>query len=134
VNAAASEPVTQNMQGVGSVPCFLRIFEAALGLLKTEYRIELTPEEIEEVETWLRERLGIAKEEKHEALKVKLESLKKERPNEFRKLEYDVIQFVKQLRRKGWVSSEREPADEKESKKDKGDKGRKKKTVLPMYT
>jgi hypothetical protein len=116
------------------VPCFARVFENALGLLKTEYRIELTPEEIEELEAWLRERLGIAKEEKHETLKEQLESLKKERPNEFRKLEYEVIQFVKRLRRKRPVSYERKRETEKEPKTDDDEKGKKKKRTISMYT
>jgi len=110
------------------------VFETALGLLKSEYRIELTPEETEELENWLRERLGIAKEEKHEALKEQLESLKKERPNEFRKLEYELIQFVKRLRRKRRVSHEREREAEKEPKKDDDEKGKKKKRTISMYT
>lgn len=116
------------------MPCFARVFETALGLLKTEYRIELTPEETEALEAWLRERLGIAKEAKHEALKEQLESLKKERPSEFRKLEYDVIQFVKRLRRRHQVSHERERETEKEPKKDDDEKGKKKKRTIPMYT
>jgi len=116
------------------MPCFARVFETALGFLKRDYRIELTPEETEALETWLRERLGIAKQEKHEALKERLEALQKERPNEFRKLEYEVIQFVKRLRRKRRVSYERERETEKEPKKDEDEKGKKKKRTISMYT
>ena len=115
------------------MPCFARVFENALGLLRSEYAIELKPEEIDELEEWLRERLGIAKEERHEALKEKLESLKKEHPNEFRKLEYEVIQLVKGLRRTRRVRDERERGTEKEPKKDEDDKGRKKKRTISMY-
>lgn len=116
------------------MPCIARVFENALNLLKSEYGIELKPEETDELEAWLRERLGIAKEAKHEALKEQLESLKKEHPNEFRKLEYELIQFVKRLRRKRRVPDEKERGTEKKPKKDEDDKGRKKKRTISMYT
>ena len=116
------------------MPCFATVFDTALGLLESKYRIELTPEETEALETWLRERLGIAQIEKHEALKARLESLKKERPTAFRKLEYELIQFIKQLRRTPRVLDEKELRSEKEPKKDEDEKGKKKKRTIPMYT
>jgi hypothetical protein len=116
------------------MPCFARLFENTLNLLRTQYRIDLAPEETEELEAWLRKRLGITKEEKHEALKEKLELLQRERPNEFRKIEYELIQFVKQLRRNRRVSYETGRDTQKEPKKDEDDKGRKKKRTIAMYT
>ena len=102
-------------------------------MLKTEYRIELTAEETEEAEKWLRERLDIAKEEKHEVLKEKLEALKKERPGEFRKLEYEFIQFVKGLRRTRHAFDEKELRTTKEPKKDDDEKRKKRRRTVPIY-
>jgi hypothetical protein len=116
------------------VPCFARVFQKAIDLLKERYRIDLKPEENEEVEDWLREKLEIKKEEKHEKIKEKLEELKKKDPNKFRELEYEFIQFVKQLRKKRSVPPEKERETEKEKKEKKDKKKRKKKKAVSMYT
>jgi len=116
------------------VPCFAKVFQSAIDLLKERYRIELKPEENEEVEDWLREKLKMEKEEKHEKIKEKLEELKKKYPNKFRELEYEFIQFVKQLRKKHITAPEKEQENEKEKKEKKDAKKRKKKKAVSMYT
>ena len=121
-------------KGDKTMPCFARVFQNAIDLLKNRYRIELKPEENEEVEDWLREKLNMKKEEKHEKITEKLEELKKKYPNKFRKLEYEFIQFIKQLRKKRISAPEKEPETEKEKKKKKYEKKRKKKKPVSMYT
>ncbi|MFX1521563.1 MAG: hypothetical protein ACFFCD_16770 [Promethearchaeota archaeon] len=116
------------------MPCFARVFQKAIDLLKNRYRIDLKPEENEEVEDWLREKLDMKKEEKHEKIKEKLEELKKKNPNKFRQLEYEFIQFVKQLRKKRSATPEKEREAEKEKKEKKEEKKRKKKKEVSMYT
>ena len=122
------------------MPCFARVFQSAIDLLKERYRIELKPEddeEMEEIENWLKEKLDMKKEEKHEKVTEKLEELKRKDPNKFRQLEYEFIQFIKKLRKKHSTAPEKEHEREKEKKekKEKEDKKkRKKKKAVSMYT
>ena len=124
-------------KGDKHMPCFARVFQNAIDLLRERYRIKLRledDEEMEEIENWLKEKLEIKKEEKHEKITEKLEELKKKYPNKFRQLEYEFIQFVKKLRKKRLSSPEKEPETEKKKKKKKEEKKRKKKKKVSMYT